>query len=169
MDFADQIREFAASLETKKNLVTTEEGTKTAMVLPFLRLLGYDTTDPTEVIPEFNSAKGVKKGEKVDYAIVINKEPTILIEVKTARSILPSKCMEQLLRYFFGNAKSKFAILTNGIQYQFFSDLEQKNVMDEIPFLTVDIVTAIRDTEIAELRKFKKEYFDSETISKGAL
>jgi len=169
MDFADQIRELAAKLETKKDHVSTEEATKTAMVLPFLQVLGYDTSEPTEVIPEFNAAKGVKKSEKVDYVIVINKEPTILIEVKTARSILPSQCMEQLLRYFFGNTKSKFAILTNGIQYQFFSDLEQKNIMDEIPFLTVDLVPAIRDSEIAEIRKFQKEYFDFETISKGAL
>ena len=76
--------------------------------------------------------------------------------------------MSQLLRYF-GVTKAKFAILTNGIQYQFFSDFDDKNIMDTIPFLTIDLVPSIRDSEITELRKFHKNFFDSEKISSSAI
>ena len=168
MDFADQIRELTVLLNKNKDFVSTEEATKHSMVMPFLQVLGYNIFDPTEVIPEFTADIGIKKGEKVDYAIAFNKEPGILIEVKAARSVLQPNVMNQLLRYF-GVTKSRFAVLTNGIQYQFFSDFEAKNVMDTSPFFTVDLIPSIRDSEIAELRKFHKNYFDAEKISSSAI
>jgi hypothetical protein len=168
MDFAEQIRELIALLEKNKDHVFTEEATKNAMVMPFLHVLGYNVFDPTEVIPEYTADIGIKKGEKVDYAIAFNKEPSILIEVKNARTVLQPKIMSQLLRYF-GVTKSIFAILTNGIQYQFFSDLNEKNIMDINPFLTVDLVPSIRDSEIAEIRKFHKNHFDVDKILSSAI
>jgi hypothetical protein len=168
MDFAEQVRELIALLDKNKDHVFTEEATKHSMVMPFLKVLGYNIFDPTEVIPEFTADIGVKKGEKVDYAIAFDKLPIILIEVKPARTLLQSKIMTQLLRYF-GVTKSKFAILTNGIQYQFFSDFDEKNIMDTIPFLTVDLVPSIRDSEIAELRKFHKNHFDADKILSSAI
>jgi len=168
MDFSEQIRELIALLDKNKDHVFTEEATKHSMVMPFLQVLGYNIFDPTEVIPEFTADIGIKKGEKVDYAIAFDKEPKILIEVKAARSTLQSKTMSQLLRYF-GVTKSKFAILTNGIQYQFFSDIDDKNIMDTIPFITVELVPSIRDSEIAEIRKFHKNHFDAEKISSSAI
>jgi predicted type IV restriction endonuclease len=168
MDFADQIRELIALLDKNKDHVSTEEATKHSLVMPFLQVLGYNVFDPTEVIPEFIADVGVKKGEKVDYAIAFNKEPMILIEIKTARSVLQSKVMSQLLRYF-GVTKAKFAVLTNGIQYQFFSDFAKKNVMDMDPFLTVNLTPAIRDSEISELKRFHKNHFDADKISSSAV
>jgi hypothetical protein len=168
MDFAEKIRELAGLLDKNKDHVFTEEATKHSLVMPFLQILGYNIFDPTEVIPEFTADIGVKKGEKVDYAIAFNNEPSILIEVKSARTVLQPKTISQLFRYF-GVTKSKFAILTNGIQYQFFSDFEEKNKMDIIPFLTVDIVPSIRDSEIMELRRFHKDFFDAERISSSAI
>jgi len=100
MDFSEQIRELIALLDKNKDHVFTEEATKHSMVMPFLQVLGYNIFDPTEVIPEFTADIGIKKGEKVDYAIAFDKEPKILIEVKAARSTLQSKTMSQLLRYF---------------------------------------------------------------------
>lgn len=168
MDFADQIRELIVLLGKNKDHVFTEEATKHSMVMPFLQVLGYNIFDPTEVIPEFTADIGVKKGEKVDYAIAFNNEPMILVEVKSARTLLQPKVMNQLLRYF-GVTKARFAILTNGVQYQFFSDFDQKNIMDTNSFLTVDLTPAIRDSEIAELRRFHKNQFDAEKISSSAI
>ena len=168
MDFADQIRELIGRLDNNKDKVATEEATKQSLVMPFLQVLGYNVFDPSEVIPEFTADIGIKKGEKVDYAIAFNNEPKILIEVKTVRSILQPITANQLLRYF-GVTKAAFAILTNGIQYQFFSDLEKKNVMDTAPFLTVDLVPSIRDSEITELRRFHKNYFNADQISSSAI
>ncbi len=172
MDFADEIKELAAKLNVKKDQVSTEEATKTSMVLPFLQVLGYDIFDPTEVIPEYHADHGVKKGEKIDYALAINNKPIILIEVKSARTLLQPQTTSQLFRYFVATKirfPARYAILTNGIQYQFFSDLKEQNLMDDIPFLTINIDQDIRESEIAELRKFHKEKFDAEKIHESAL
>lgn len=169
MDFADQIRELAASLDKKKDFVCNEEETKQSMVMPFLQVLGYDIFDPLEVRPEYTADIGIKKGEKVDYGIAFNneKEATILIEVKRARTPLYFENISQLYRYF-GATRSKFAILTNGIKYQFYSDLDDKNKMDKYLFFTVDLIPSIRDSQINELRKFHKDTFDTEKILSSA-
>lgn len=78
MDFSDQIKQFIETIEKIKPNVQTEEATKHSMVMPLLQILGYNVFDPTEVIPEFIADLGIKKGEKVDYAIKIGQEPLIL-------------------------------------------------------------------------------------------
>jgi hypothetical protein len=166
MDFADQIRDFVQTLIKVKPNVLTEEATKHSMVIPLLQLLGYNVFDPTEVIPEFVADFGIKKGEKVDYAIMINHEPLILIEAKHCDTFLEPH-NSQLVRYFT-TTKAKFAILTNGIQYQFFTDLDDKNLMDERPFLTINLTPGIRDSELAEFKKFHKSYFDVESARSSA-
>lgn len=166
MDFSDQIRALAQNLERIKDNVKTEEATKISMVMPFLQILGYNPFDPTEIVPEFTADIGVKKGEKVDYAVLIDNKPLILIEAKCAGTSLDLHS-SQLLRYF-GVTPSRFAVLTNGSQYQFFTDLEEKNRMDVRPFLTVDLSPDIRDTEIAELKRFHKSHFDPERIMSSA-
>lgn len=163
MDFADQIKELAGQVDKNKDRVINEQATKYSMVMPFLKVLGYDIFDPAEVVPEY-STELVGKNEKVDYAIIFNKDPMILIEVKKARTLLRVENVPQLMKYF-NFTKAKFAILTNGIQYQFFSDLDDKNKMDIIPFLTVDLVPSISDRDISDLKKFRKENFDADSIS----
>lgn len=166
MDFTSQVRTLAQNFEKIKENVKTEEATKVSMVMPFLQVLGYNPFDPTEVVPEFVADVGIKKGEKVDYAIFINGKPLILVEAKCAGTQLDVHA-GQLLRYF-GVTPSRFAILTNGTEYQFFTDLEEKNRMDAKPFLTVDLSPTMRDGAIAELHRFHKEKFDAEGILSSA-
>ena len=42
----------------------SEEATKTALVMPFLEVLGYDVFDPREVVPEYVTDVGLKRGDK---------------------------------------------------------------------------------------------------------
>jgi predicted type IV restriction endonuclease len=163
MDFAEQIRELAALVDIKKGKVATEQATKMALVEPLLKVLGYDISDPDEVIPEYSPEMWDKKEEKVDYLIAIDKDPKIIIEVKMVKNALQRKTANQLLKYYT-LTKARFAILTNGIQYQFYSDLEEKHLMDTAPFLIVNIVPSIRDQEIAELKRFHKSNFNAEEI-----
>lgn len=162
-DFAEQIRELAALVDIKKSKVATEQATKMALVEPLLKVLGYDISDPDEVIPEYSPEMWDKKEEKVDYLIAFNKDPKIIIEVKMAKNTLQRKTANQLLKYFT-LTRARFAILTNGIQYQFFSDLEETHLMDTAPFLIVNISSSIRDQEIAELKRFHRSYFKPEEI-----
>lgn len=82
MDFIDQIKQFSKRVESIKDNLLTEEATKTSVIMPFFSLLGYDVFNPSEFMPEFTSDVGIKKGEKVDYAILNDGEPVILIEAK---------------------------------------------------------------------------------------
>ncbi|GAB4148027.1 MAG: type I restriction endonuclease [Patescibacteria group bacterium] len=115
--------------------------------------------------PELNADFGIKKGEKVDYAILKDGKPLILIECKHFTQKLDIHST-QLYRYF-SVTDAKFAILTNGIEYQFYTDLDDKNKMDQSPFLTINLLN-MRPNHIEELKKFHKENFDSEKISSTA-
>lgn len=161
MDFVDQLKQFQARVNSIKEDILTEEATKTSIVMPFFAMLGYDVFNPSEFVPEYIADVGIKKGEKVDYAIKFDGVPAILVEVKSIKEKL-TKHSSQLFRYF-GTSKAKFAILTNGLIYQFFTDLEDTNKMDEKPFLEIDI-TDIKDFQIIELKKFVKTHFDPSEI-----
>ena len=165
MDFKDQILQLASRVEKMLPQLQTEEATKNALIMPFIQVLGYDVFNPFEVNPEFVADIGIKKGEKVDYAIIKDGQPTILIECKHHLEKLDVH-NSQLFRYFH-TTKAKFGLLTNGLIYRFYTDLEEKNKMDNIPFFEFNI-TEIRDTEITELKKFHKSYFDVENITNTA-
>lgn len=158
MDFIDEVKTLAAKIPNLKDNIETEEATKNAFVMPLINMLGYNVFDPTEVIPEFTADHGTKKGEKVDYAIMKDGKPIILIECKTLGSDLNTKHASQLFRYF-NVTDAKVGILTNGIVYRFFSDLEDANKMDDKPFLEIDLLN-IKESHVEELKRFKKERFD---------
>ncbi len=161
MDFKDKILLLSDRIKSNKDKILTEEASKTSFILPLLQFLGYDIFDPTEVIPEYNADFGIKKGEKVDYAIMINNQPLILIEAKHHSEKLEIHG-SQLFRYF-SVTNSKFGILTNGIDYEFYTDLESPNLMDSKPFFKFNL-TNITLSEISELKKFSKENFDLDQI-----
>lgn len=160
-NYTNQLKTLGKRVETLRDNVNTEEATKTSLVMPFFQLLGYDVFNPLEFVPEYTADVGIKKGEKVDYAIVINKEPVILVEVKAVGEKL-DKHDSQLFRYFT-TTTSKFGILTNGIEYKFYTDLDEPNKMDRLPFFTVDI-TKLRESHILELAKFHKNVFNVNNI-----
>jgi hypothetical protein len=161
MDFKDQIKQLGDRVAKLKEQIQTEEATKNAFIMPFLQVLGYDVFNPIEVVPEYITDIGTKKGEKIDYAIFKDGNPTILIECKHWAQNL-NVHDGQILRYFHVS-KAKFGLLTNGIVYRFYSDLVAPNKMDEKPFLEFNI-TEIRDNHIDELKKFHKTNFDIESI-----
>jgi hypothetical protein len=161
MDLKDQLKQIADRVLKLKEQILTEEATKNAFIMPFLQSLGYDVFNPLEVVPEFVADLGIKKGEKIDYAIFKDGNPTILIECKHWAQNL-NLHDGQLLRYFHVS-KAKFGILTNGIIFRFYSDLVEPNKMDEKPFLDINI-TELKDNQIEELKKFHKAHFDAESI-----
>jgi hypothetical protein len=165
MDFKDQITQLASRVEKILPQLKTEEATKNALIMPFIQVLGYDVFNPFEVNPEFIADIGIKKGEKVDYAIMQEGEPTILIECKHHLEKLDPH-NSQLFRYFH-TTKAKFGLLTNGLNYRFYTDLAEKNKMDSTPFFEFNI-TEIKETEVVELKKFHKSYFDVESITNTA-
>ena len=158
----ESLRAIADRVKSHSSTMATEEAVKTAVVLPFLRALGYDVFDPSEVVPEFTADAVGKKGEKVDYAIKIDNEIRILVECKPVSVALEKKHLDQLYRYF-SVTNAKFAILTNGRTFNFYTDLEAPNKLDTRPFLVFD-VTDFNAGIVTELRKFEKAAFDVNAI-----
>ncbi|MCY2686005.1 type I restriction endonuclease [Salinimicrobium sp. TH3] len=166
MELHNQLKGLADKVEKLKDQIGTEESTKHAFVLPFINILGYDAFNPTEVVPEFTADLGLKKGEKVDYAIYQNGAPILIIECKHWGSELNVHNSSQLFRYFHVT-KTRFALLTNGITYKFYTDLEEPNKMDEKPFFEFDI-TKLKDGTTKEIEKFHKSNFDVNKIVDNA-
>lgn len=161
MYFKDELLKLSQRVTGQKNQIMTEEAVKTAFVLPFIQILGYDIFNPGEVEPEHTCDVGTKRGEKVDYAIKRGGETILLIECKHWAENLDSHG-NQLFRYYVVS-NARFAILTNGILYRFFSDSEKPNVMDATPFFEFDI-TDINEWHIGQLMKFHKSYFNEQYI-----
>ncbi|HOO54372.1 MAG TPA: type I restriction endonuclease [Methanothrix sp.] len=162
MDFIDKIHELAARIPSQIDHIQTEEATKNALILPFISALGYNVFDPREVVPEFVADVGEKKGEKVDYAIFIDEKPSILFECKWCGVDLDKEHAHQLNRYFT-MTDARFGVLTNGIIYRFYSDLEKPNLMDKKTFLEFNILD-IDESLVEELKKFTKSSFNLEDI-----
>lgn len=158
----ESLRAISERVKSHSSTMATEEAVKTAVVLPFLRSLGYDVFDPSEVVPEFTADAVGKKGEKVDYAIKIDGEIRILIECKPISVSLEKKHLDQLYRYF-SVTNAKFAILTNGRTFNFYTDLDAPNKLDSRPFFVFDIAD-FNSGILSELRKFEKAAFDVNAI-----
>lgn len=162
MDFIDQLRVLSARISSTKDMIQTEEATKNAMVMPFIQILGYNPFDPLEVTPELVADVGTKKGEKVDYAILRDGKPIIIFECKKSGADLGINHASQLFRYFHVTS-ARFGVLTNGLVYKFFTDLEQPNKMDEKPFFEFSVLE-FKDRDVEELKKFAKLAYDLDTI-----
>ena len=162
MELATKLIELEKRTAQHRELLLTEEAAKTALVMPFLQALGYDVFNPSEVIPEFTADVGVKKGEKVDYALCIDGKLSILVECKPSSVELDLKHASQLFRYF-ATTDARVAVLTNGVAYQFYSDIEQPNKMDEKPFFVFSM-DAIRRTDPGTLERFGRHSFDIDAI-----
>lgn len=148
-------------IENSKDSIKNEESTKQFLILPFINGLGYDIYNPIEVTPEF-TADFHKKNEKVDYAIFVNGEPKIFIEAKSISNNL-TKSSPQLSRYFSTFPSVRIGVLTNGIDYQFFTDFRNKNIMDNKPFFTFNI-SDFTSEDFVNLSKFTKGLYDDSEI-----
>jgi hypothetical protein len=165
--FSDGLAGLAKKIRDTRDSVQTEEATKNAFVMPFIsNVLGYDVFDPTEVVPEFIADVGVKKGEKVDYAIFKDGAVQILIECKKIGDPLDLRYASQLFRYF-AVTSARIAILTNGQEYHVYTDGDLPNRMDEKPFLIFDLLNVDR-TLVPEIQKFSKESFDIDSVVNAA-
>lgn len=169
MGFAEDITKLSEQVRKRVDNVSGEEAAKMALIVPFLSALGYDVYDPSEVIPEYVADFAIKKAgqfEKVDYALAINGSIVMLVEAK-ARGQKAEAHDGQLSRYFNGLLTTKVAIVTNGIDYRFFTDLRDKNVMDKEPFFTFNILEyEIKDIE--NLKFFHRDNFDVAAITNHA-
>lgn len=166
MDFAQKVNELSRRSKHASQYALTEEATKTSVVLPLIQAFGFDPFNLEEVVPEYVADVGLKKGEKIDFALKIDGILSVLIEVKPITMSLGSAQYSQLYRYF-ATKEAKLAVLTNGREIWFFSDMDEPNRMDKKPFFTFDL-QSYSESEVADLARFQKTTFSIGAIREAA-
>lgn len=161
MDFKDSVQQLAERIAKQKDSIMTEEATKNAFIMPLIAALGYDVFNPFEVVPELDCDLVKKKGEKIDYAIKKGDETILLMECKHCNSNL--NLHDTQLKKYFVASNARFGVLTNGIEYRFYTDLEKPNIMDDKPFLVINMLD-LSDEMVEQLKKFHKSYYDVDNI-----
>lgn len=166
MSLKDTIKQIEAQIPSLQiGSATEEEGTKHALILPLIRALGYNDSDRSEVVPEFTT--DARTNERVDYAIMANGNPVMVIECKAASVNLSDRKVSQLNGYFNAST-AQIGILTNGIEYKFFSDFERQNVMDQDPFWEIDIEN-LDDEDLDQLHTlFAKGFSVASTLDSAS-
>lgn len=165
MGLSEDLRQLSEQVRKRQSFIKGEEATKQALILPFLQVLGYDIYDPTETQPEYVADFAKKRGgvmEKVDYALHLKGAPALFIECK-AVDAAPEDHDGQLARYFNATPSVRIAVVTNGVRYRFFTDLQSPNVMDASPFMEFNVLS-FSEREVELLRPFTKESFDATSI-----
>lgn len=166
MELLDEIQSLGKRVREYGPNIKSEEATKNTLIMPFIKMLGYDPFNLNEVVPEYSAPVGEYKDARVDYAIMSEGKPIIIIECKTFGDELNSKKCSQLLTYFNG-CDARVAVLTDGNRYLFFSDLEEPNKMDSKPYM--ELVVEKPDTSlIPELKKLTKGKFNLEDAISSA-
>ena len=166
-EFEDKLAQVARRARDYASSLDTEEATKNALVMPFIsQVLGYDVFDPQEVVPEFVADLGLKKGEKIDYAIMREGKVNILVEAKKVGSELSLAHASQLVRYFH-TSEARIGVLTNGRVWNFYTDLDKANILDERPFLVLDLLD-IDPVTVPKLEQLAKGSFDLDSVIAAA-
>ena len=166
-DLKNKLDELAEHIKQNRPLVQGEDATKLSFVLPFIRALGYDCTNPKDLKPEYVADLANKNMDKVDYAILSNGKPIFFIECKHSGVVNLSSHRGQLATYFASTPDTKFAALTNGIKYLFYTDIEKEHLLDPKPFLSIDLLD-LGEGDIEFLEMFCKGAFDSGRLQKAA-
>lgn len=142
---------------------TTEETTKQALIVPFLDILGFSAYDPRKVKAEYTADfPGVKVNERVDYALFCQDVPVMFIEAKSFTEDIDNHC-PQLSRYFNSTPEVTISAITNGMEWRFFTDLKQKNIMDASPFLRIRM-DSLSDSDAEQLFRFRYDKFKPEAL-----
>ena len=95
-----------------------ERMVQTARVLPLLRELGWDTTDPDEVSLE-HPVGGHLRGS-ADIVLMSREKPLVLIETKAPRLTLNDEKHLRQLSDYCRMLEAEIGVLTNGIEWRFY-------------------------------------------------
>lgn len=166
-EFHNKIKKFQTRYFEIKDHIDNEEQTKSSLIIPFFEsVLGWDMSNPLECKAEYTADLRGQNSNKVDYALMIDSKPVMLIEAKSLNENIDNY-IHQLNYYFTSVFDCRIGILTNGRQYSFYTDLDTPNLMDSNSFFSFDLET-LSDYDIQGLKQFCRTVFDVEYIYEQA-
>ena len=158
--------DFEKAIEMCEN----EAQTRMYLIEPFFEILRYNRgLFAGDLHPEFTADFGNSISKKVDYAIALKGDsPTIVIEAKKASKTLNDKDIRQLNEYFMYTKDSKIGILTNGIQFMFFTrSSSDSSLLNHKPFFVFDL-NDYDSSSLEMLSMFYRTSIDLNSILKEA-
>lgn len=174
VNFIKSIKGVIRKIQTYKDCIENEAQTRNNFISPFLNAMGYDHTDLSIVKVEATADFLDRKGMKVDYILYSkDRESTILMEAKHHKENLENH-FKQLSDYFYytrykeNTKKVEFGILTNGIEYRFYTDLDKDNLLDKEPFLIINL-EKLTSKDFEYLQKFSRNSLNIEEARSFAL
>ena len=166
MSLLPALQSLAGRASAQTAHLATVEATKNALVLPFFQALGYDVFDPSEFIPEPGPELGFTDSVRPDYLVLRDGVPTLLVECRASGEVLGEVAASHV-NWCFEATEARVAVLTNGLQFAFFTDLVHPGHMDERPILVLDLQT-LQDSIVNRLAAFTRAAFDLTAIRAGA-
>lgn len=146
-NFYTEVSYLANHIRTSSKKIATKEQTKLSLILPLIKLLGYDLYDPSQVVTEYQTVDILNAQNNditsIDYALLNEKQQPLLIEVKPCPEQL-SSFNQELTLYSSSSIEDHVLIITNGTVYKFFANLDNQSqnpffVFNFLEYYTQDI------------------------------
>jgi len=95
-----------------------EQNTKSTLISPVLRALGWDDANLDEVRLEYRPKAGDKP---VDYALLLQREPQLFLEAKALDENLEDRRWSSQIISYAAVAGVEWVVLTNGDEYRIYN------------------------------------------------
>ncbi len=165
-ELKERMETFAVRARAIVSFCDNEEQTKVSLINPYLEMLGYDVRDPRHVRLEVRADIHAGK-EKVDYAILRDGKPWMIVEAKKASvSLGDSTPTKQIQRYAMA-ADVQYVAYTNGRHWCWFRKNASSPMLEERPFLEHD-VTEPEDREIRWLAGILNSAWNADDVARIA-
>lgn len=136
-------------------LYPNERAVSTSIVVPILRALDWDDSDPAQVMPEYTNPRG-----RVDYALSPSRNsPAVFVEVKRVGQT--AEADRQLFEYAFHEG-AQIAVLTDGRIWNFYLPGQHGSYEDHRVY-QLDIV----ERETTEIVLRFRRYLDRVRVADG--
>ncbi|MYD73835.1 MAG: hypothetical protein F4Y11_06215 [Chloroflexi bacterium] len=148
-----RIAEHGAALQQSETL------TRYALIDPLLRGLGWDTGDPSQVLPEYRSAAG-----SADYALLgLSGSPQVMVEAKKLGTHLDVKVRQQVTSYCQEEGVP-FAVITDGRRWEIY-DIFQPAAMKDSLVATLDLGHDPAATSLRSLALWRRSVVAGTVVS----
>ena len=161
MNFIDLIDNIVKTQQVFHSILENNEAQTRWMLIDPLILegLGYSRED---IIVEYSlENRDSDKYNKLDYSIIVNNKPKLLVEAKSLGvnlyekySQLEEYFLSILNRYSYDNSEL-IGILTDGDKYLFYTNKVRDDKMDKLPFYTIQLSIS-EDIERKKLLNYSK-------------